>query len=598
MIEHPAYHPSKRSIAVLPFVNMSPDAENEYFSDGITEEIINALTRDKGLKVIARTSSFAFKGKNIDIRSIGRQLGVSTILEGSVRKSRNRVRITAQLIDAGDGAHLWSKNFDRELVDIFELQDEISLLIADKIRENFGHFEIPDAPVKAPTRNISAYELLLKGSYFLKRKDYDDIQRALRYFEEAVEADPRYAAAYAFLGETYLHYSGFGLLPAGEAHAKARRAAETAIGLDPQEARAHKVLAYIYLFYDWDWAAALKAYRTALDCGLPPGNEFITYYYTFIDKDHERAIRTARQVLETDPLHIISHWQLGMCYFFAGRFEEAARAYDHALELDADFGEALRWRALALAFLGRFMEAQAAVQDALDLAQGKGPAAFDRLLILALMGHKEAALAGAAGQTFLDPTDPAMLYTLLKMPDEAIRHLEEGYRERSVMMVTLKHYWIWDPLRDDPRFQALYERMRFSLPAPAPPAAPAANSPPLGPADLQHYRRALEAAMAGERLYLDAGLSLRRLAAHLDLHPNKLSWLLNEHVGQNFNEYVNTYRLTAFKLLARDPANRHLTLLGLAYESGFNSKSVFNTFFKKREGMTPRAWVKRHGRRS
>ena len=155
-----------KSIAVLPFVNMSANPDNEYFSDGITEEIINALTTIQGLKVIARTSSFAFKGKNVDIRAIGNQLGVNTILEGSVRKVKSRVRITAQLINTKDGTHFWSKNFDRELTDIFALQDEISLLIADKIRENFGHMDIQDHLVPTKAVNIESYELYLKGRYF------------------------------------------------------------------------------------------------------------------------------------------------------------------------------------------------------------------------------------------------------------------------------------------------------------------------------------------------------------------------------------------------------------------------------------------------
>ena len=165
MSTHISISSSNKSIAVLPFVNMSADPENEYFSDGITEEIINALTTVKGLKVIARTSSFAFKNKNIDVRTIGDQLGVGTILEGSVRKAKNRVRITAQLISTNDGTHFWSKNFDRDLEDIFALQDEISLHIADQIRENFGHLNIQEHLIEAPTQNMEAYDLYLKGRY-------------------------------------------------------------------------------------------------------------------------------------------------------------------------------------------------------------------------------------------------------------------------------------------------------------------------------------------------------------------------------------------------------------------------------------------------
>ena len=165
------------------------------------------------------------------------------------------------------------------------------------------------------------------------------------------------------------------------------------------------------------------------------------------------------------------------------------------------------------------------------------------------------------------------------------------------MLVSLKHYWLWDPIRDDARFQALYARMNFTHPAPAAATEPATtgdSGAPLTPAEIKRFLQELDRHMNQDRPYLDPALSLRQLAEELELHPNKLSWLLNEQVGQNFNEYVNGYRLATFKLIALEPANQHLTLLGLAYESGFNSKSVFNDFFKKREGLTPGAWVKAH----
>jgi len=590
-----------KSIAVLPFVNMSADPANEYFSDGITEEIINTLTKDQGLKVIARTSSFAFKGKNIDIRTIGAQLGVSTVLEGSVRKVQNRVRITAQLINTIDGTHIWSKNFDRELEDIFALQDEISLLIADQIRENFGHFTIPDPPTAAPTQNIEAYEMLLKGSYFLKRKDFDDVKQALGFFQKAVALDPNYAEAHAFIGETYLHYGGFGLISPVDSHAKARVAAKKAVSLNEREARAHKVLAYVHLFYDWDWEAAISEYRLALQCGLPDQNEFITYYYIFLQKDYEKAIEVSKQVLETDPLHIITHWQLGLCYYFAGRFEQALRAFDHALLLDANFGEAHRWRGLVLGYLGRFEEALTAIHKALDLAKGEGPAQMDLLIVKVLMGKKEEVIHAIKSTNYLDPIDPAMLYTLLEMPDEAIFWLEKGYEERSVMMVTLKHFWLWDKIRADARFQKIYAKMKFTshrhyaqtAAQAVKTSSTSAESPPLlDPDEVQRYGLSLSQYMKEDQLYLDPSLSLRQLAEHLGLHPNKLSWLLNEHIGKNFNEYINFFRLETFKVKALEPANSHLTLLGLAYESGFNSKTVFNAYFKRMEDMTPSAWVK------
>ena len=602
MSEHLPISPSNKSIVVLPFVNMSADPENEYFSDGITEEIINALTTIKGLKVIARTSSFAFKNKNIDIRTIGAELGVGTVLEGSVRKAKKRVRITAQLIDTKDGTHFWSKNFDREMEDIFALQDEISLLLADQIRENFGHIEISPFPKTTPTQNIKAYDLWLKGSYHLKRKDFDDIKNALKFFKEAIKIDPNYSEAYALLGETYVQAASINLFPNQEGNDLARNAAEKAIELNAENAHAHMVLAYIELYSDWNWDAALKDYDEAIKYGLSDQNEFITYYYIFIKEDFERAIQVAKSVTETDPLDVHAHWQLGLTYYFARRFKESITAFNKALEIDSFFGEALRFRGLAWGYLGKYTEALIDINKARELTRGEGPANLDLLMVKILMGKKEEVLAVIKKSKYMDSSDPAILFSLLNMPNEAIYWLDKAYEERSVNMVTLKNFWVWDNLRDNARFKEIYTQMNF------PPSIE--NKHILEPVnitqttfisgsllskdEIENYLEQLDELMKRDDIYLDPSMSLRHLAEKLELHPNKLSWLLNEQIGKNFNEYINAFRLITFKEKALNPNNSHLTLLGIAYESGFNSKTVFNAFFKKMEGMTPRTWVKSH----
>ncbi|RME97011.1 MAG: tetratricopeptide repeat protein, partial [Bacteroidetes bacterium] len=426
---------------------MSADPENEYFSDGITEEIINALTTVKGLRVIARTSSFAFKNKNIDVRTIGEQLGVNTVLEGSVRKDQNRVRITAQLIRTDDGTHFWSKNFDRILEDIFALQDEISVQIADQVRENFGHMEIPSFSNAILHQNFEAYDLFLKGSYHIKRKDLDDVKKAMHFFQHAITVDPNYAEAHSSLGEAYIHASAFGMLTTREAHDLARAAAEMAISLHEKHAHGYKVLAYIQLFYDWDWESASAAYNRALEYGLPEQNEFITYYYIFIEEDFERAIQVAKRVTETDPLHVNSHWQLGLIYYFSRRFEEAIAAFTKALEIDSSYAEALRFRGLVWGYLGKYNKALSDLNRALKLTSGQGPAFLDLLVVKILMGKKKEVVRVIKEMKFVDSSDPAFLFSLLDMPDEAIYWLDKAYEERSVMMVTLKNYWVWDNLR-------------------------------------------------------------------------------------------------------------------------------------------------------
>lgn len=600
MSNHQLIPTSDKSIVVLPFVNMSADTENEYFSDGITEEIINALTTIEGLKVIARTSSFAFKNKNIDVRTIGNQLGVSTVLEGSVRKAQNRVRITVQLVSTDDGTHFWSKNFDRELEDIFALQDEVSLLIADQIRENFGHFEIPMLPHDIPTQNIEAYDLFLKGSYHLKRKDFEDIKKALDFFKRAISVDPNYAEAYAFLGEAYISTAAVGLLTMIEAHDLARKAAMRSIQLNEKNAQGYKVLAYIYLFYDWNWEEALVAYNNALKYGLPDQNEFISYYYIFIEEDFDKAIQVAEKVTKTDPLHVYAHWLLGLTYYFARRFEASIVAFSKALELDSTYTEALRFRGLSLAYLGRFTEALVDVNKALEFTSGQGLANIDLLVVKILMGKKEEVVVVIQQTNYLDSSDPAILYSLLNMPEEAIYWLDKAYEERSVMMATLKNFWVWDSLRSHRRFKEIYKALNFPQSVKNKPSieplhfnqTSTTSNALLDKNEIEKYLEQLDGLMRTDEIYTDSSISLRHLSEKLSLHPNKLSWLLNEHIGKNFNEYINAFRLRSFKEKALDANNDHITLLGLAYESGFNSKTVFNAFFKKSEGMTPRAWLK------
>lgn len=587
---------------VLPFVNMSADPENEYFSDGITEEIINALTTVKGLKVIARTSSFAFKNKNIDVRTIGDQLGVSTVLEGSVRKAKNRVRITAQLINTDDGTHFWSKNFDRELEDIFVLQDEISILLADQIRENFGHIEIPSSLNTSQTHNVKAYDLWLKGSYHLKRKDFEDIKNAMKFFKSAIKVDPNYAEAYAFLGEAYIHAAALNILPNEEGNDLARNAADKAIELNVENAKAHMVLAYIELFSAWNWEAALVEYDKAIKYGQSDQNEFITYYYIFIKEDFERAIQVAKRETETDPLHAHAHWQLGLTYYFARQFEKSIVAFNKAFEIDPNYAEALRFRGLVQAYLGNYKEALIDINGALELIGGLGLANLDLLVVKILMGKKEEVLAVLKKSKYVDSSDPAVLYSLLNMPDEAIYWLDKAYEERSTIMATLKIFWVWDNLRDHTRFKEIYAQMNF------PPSiknkhilepiniaqTTFVNPSLLNEKEIENYLEQLDQLMKAEQIYLDPAISLRLLAEKLDMQPNKLSWLLNEQIGKNFNEYINAFRLITFKEKALNPNNSNLTLLGLAYESGFNSKTVFNAFFKKMEGVTPKSWVKSH----
>ena len=587
---------TQKSIAVLPFENLSSDPENEYFSDGMTEEIINALTRIEGLKVTARTSSFAFKGLKEDVRIIGNKLGVSAVLEGSIRKAGNRVRITAQLIRTDNGFHFWSENFDRELKDIFELQDEISLLIAEKIREDFGHIEIQEHLVVPKTSSNDAYDLYLKGIQHFKRKDLDDIKAALSSFEEAVALDPDFSEAWAYIGETYMHYTGFNLISPKEGMSKARQAVDKALEINPQEGRAHKALAYIHLFYERNWNQAIASYNQSIAGGMPADNDFVSYYYIFIEKDYQLAIDVAKETASKDPLHVISHWQLGLCFYFAQRFEEALAAFNQSLELDPNFGESLRWKGSVLAFLGRFDEALRNVDHALDITNGEGLAVYDRFKVRILSGDVDGIENEIDALEYSDPCDAAELYSLLKRPEKAVEYLKLGMEANSMMLVTLKHFWVWDNIREHEGFKEIYYKMDFSdhkehkaHPSSSLLVTPTNNS--LTEKESDEILSQINEQTSEESTIVDHNLTMRTLAEKIDIHPNKLSWVLNEKIGKNFNEFINDLRLSVFKEKAIDPKNSHLSILGLAYESGFTSKTVFNNFFKKQMGMTPKKWL-------
>ena len=450
----------EKSIAVLAFENMSGDPEQEYFSDGISEEILNDLTIIEGLKVAGRTSAFSFKGKNEDIRTIGEKLDVTMVLEGSVRKAGNRLRITAQLINVEDGFHLWSETYDREMEDIFAIQDEIAAKIVEKLK-----LQIKESNEGVGrTQNIEAYDLLLKGIYFLN-KDYEGTTKAMEYFQRAVALDSAYAEAYAWIGDAYTNYAAYGFMSSAEAYSKARTAAQKAISLNEQDPRAHKILAYVHLNFDWDWEAALSEYKKAIQYGLEDPDHFITFYDILVNKNYEHAIRVAEQKLKIDPLQIENHWHLGFCNYFAGKFEKALKSFNNALELDENYSEGHRWKALTLAEMDRFEEAIQSIEKALVITQGHGPANFDLPKVKALMGNKEEVLQTImdweTSEENVDPTEPAILYAILGMRDEAMVWLEKGYRQRSLFMTSLKAHWVWDQYRDDPRFIEIYDRMNF-----------------------------------------------------------------------------------------------------------------------------------------
>ena len=322
-------------LAVLPFVNMSADPENEYFSDGITEELLNALTRVDGLQVTSRTSAFAFKGKHDDIREIGRKLNVDKVLEGSVRKAGNRVRITAQLINAADGYHIWSENYDRNLDDIFEVQDEISSIIANRLRENLSVTKQAEHLVKAPTKNVEAYTLYLKGMHFYNKLTPADYYKAIDFFEEAIKLEPNYAQAYAMLAGTWAYLGVTGQAQPEKAFEIVKRYSEKALQLDDKVAESHVAKATMHLMHDGNWQAGYDEIQTAirLNPAATGAYEMLAIYYLF-NFDVAQAVKVMEQASQIDPLSPQINHFLADTYFFADRYDDAVRVSDKLLEMN------------------------------------------------------------------------------------------------------------------------------------------------------------------------------------------------------------------------------------------------------------------------
>jgi TolB-like protein/AraC-like DNA-binding protein/Tfp pilus assembly protein PilF len=591
-IENIAYHTKHKSIAVLPFVNMSTDSENEYFSDGITEEIINALTKVEGLKVIARTSAFAFKGKNIDIREIGKQLGVISVLEGSVRKFKNRVRITAQLINAEDGTHFWSKNFDREMEDIFALQDEISLRIANQIRENFGHFNIQEHLVNEPTKNMMAYELFLKGHYYQLKWDATSIWEATKLYEEAVAHDPKFSRAYYGLVQSYGLLAAWGYMPAEEGFSKAIQNFMIAADLDKTLPEYGQSLIGKTFWMDWDFQATYNQVLETLEKHPKYTDGLEAMSELFIAHGNWRQAEAyIRRALEVDPISANHYYTLSHIGYYQRNFEQALKLVEKALDINPEFVLAYELKTLCLIWLNRKTEFEEFTAEAENAALKK---LYFEVINEGKKNLPEATLK--EWENVIENKKQMVPYELFILANsnhknEALQLLKKYIAQKRGQIINFRQDPSLEKLHEFDEFHQLHiSNFTFSEVKEIKEEKPRETN--VSSVELANLLKKLMDFIETEKPYLDAQLSLGSLAENLQLHPNKLSWLINEKTGMNFNEFINQFRLTHFKEIALDTKNSHLTILGLAYESGFNSKTVFNAYFKKMENTTPGNWLK------
>lgn len=571
---------------------MSNDTDNEYFSDGITEEIINALTQIEGLKVIARTSSFAFKGKHIDVRDVGKQLNVATLLEGSVRKANNRVRITAQLIDTSDGTHYWSKNFDKELLDIFKLQDEISLLIANEVRNNFGHFEIQEHLVKEPTNSFEAYELFLKGRYHQLQWTPEAIRTAIQFYDKAITVDKLYAKAYYANLQCYGLLAAWGYMPYEEGMELAIKNFLIAKEIDtqlPEYAHSHVGRTF---WGEWDFKLAYDYIKQVLQINPNHIDGLEAMAELFIANGFfEHAMVYAQKLLIVDPLSANNHYTLAHIHYYQENYKLAIESVKKAISIRPDLELANHLHILCLVGLNRKENFESLIQNQ--------PLSSLQSMLFSVV-NESAKIIETCIEDLLQADKestqllPYQLYILAnsEYKEEALELLKKYIEQRRGQIINYRQEPLLKPLREFPEFKNLHHS-NLSISDLEPVSALKSESKELLDKEEQLvFKEQLLTYFNEKEPYLDSQLSLNSVADAIAIHPNKLSYLINEIMEVNFNEFINRYRLNHFKAIAIDPKFSHITILGLAYDSGFNSKSVFNTYFKKAEGVTPSQWVK------
>ena len=455
-----------KSIAVLPFENLSHDADNAYFAEGIQDEILTRLAKVADLKVISHTSTQRYKSSPDNLPQIAKELGVANILEGSVQKSQDQVRVNVQLINAATDAHLWADSFDRKLIDIFAVESEIAAKVADILKAKLTGAE-QRAISMQPTQNTEAYQLYLKGRFFWNKRTGPDLQKAIDYFKQAIEKDPGYALAYVGLGDSYILLSGFGAARPQDSFPLAEAAAKKALEIDDNLAEAHTTLGFSLCVHHLDFAGSIREFERAI--ALNPN--YATAHHWFGDGpllavgQFDRAIAEGKRALELDPLSVIITADLGANYLVARRYDDAIEQFHKAIDLDPRFYYTHWNLAEALELKGNLREALAEYKKAVELD--------DDPFVLALLGQAYAKvgqrdealrilaqLSQIAAHRYVPSYSFALLHMALGEKDKAIEWLERSYREGAGLdLIFLKVDPMLDPLQKEPRFQALVARV-------------------------------------------------------------------------------------------------------------------------------------------
>ncbi|MBN2348889.1 MAG: helix-turn-helix domain-containing protein [Bacteroidales bacterium] len=580
---------------------MSSDKENEYFSDGITEEILNALSKIEGLHVTARTSSFAFKNQNIDVREIGKKLNVALLLEGSIRKSENLVRITAQLTNTSDGYHIWSDTWDRELKNIFIVQDEIAAIIAEKINKNIK----PAAEAESHIiENTEAFDWYLKGQYLLNKWDFYEGENIISFFEKSIMLDPKLIKAYIGLSNAYTWLGSTGFAKPEVAYEKVEFCIRKVLELDKNNPDVYTVISGKNFWIEWDLPLALRNINRSL--ALKPSNADALLSKGLIQAamgNVEQALDHLFQAERLNPYATQINSVIGMLYNYTNDNLKALEYIEKNIKICPYWYAQYLDKVEILCKLKRYDEAletitmlEADPNSPLSVSQlralyyasqGKIQEAYQQLELLN-KEIKKANLSSAPDAALI-----STIYLVLGEKNKALDYLEYGLEHNATPFLFIRIISYWDGLRNHPRYISAMKKIKFSDNKPEIDEYSGKYSKSVISKELAtKLEKELTHLMNTQKIYLNPTLNLSDLAESLDISTNHLSQILNEFIGKNFYDYVNNFRLQHFLKHYKEPSYKNYTLLSVAYECGFNSKTTFNTFFKRSMGKTPSEYFK------
>lgn len=457
-----------RAVAVLPFANASAEAENEYLSDGITDELINALAKLPGIRVASRGSVFALKGKPQDVRAIGAMLDTAYVLEGSVRRAGQQLRITAQLSSTDDGRLLWSQRYDRQLDDVFAIQDEIAQTIVNTLRATQLGEPIEPA-AERHTHNARAYTLYLKGRYEWNQRTQQAITNAIRYFEEAIAAEPSYALAYTGLADSYALQLDYRSIPVDEGHRLAQKYARHALSLDDSLAEAHASLAWSLFIYSWDWQLADREFRRAIGCDPRYAPAHLWYQFLLCSRGAtDQALVEGLTAVELDPGSVAARRAVAWTYIYGRRYDQARLQLERAIAMNPTAEETYREMGVAASLEGDHEDAIRVLRDAVQMPEAGSYTRAWLAYALARAGQEAEArailrsLEEQRSQGYVSPVAFATIHLGLGEAELAIDWAERAYEERRGWLAYVRVNPVMDPMRGHPRFEALVAKMKLS----------------------------------------------------------------------------------------------------------------------------------------